>query len=479
MKWRFARRFLSSTVLIVIIIMLVNTALLIGGLIWQANSQSNSSDKQKYEATVTSFSEHIKIKDNKPYVTTEGLAILKKSHAWIQILDAQGKEVKHYYSPENLAKNYSPVEIIQMYKYQEVDKNTLVYVGEAGKFSYFFGVENPGLTRVVYSFNFANIFSTISKLLGVFLIVDIIITIFIGFIFGKRLTKPMNKLIDGISNLKNKNYTPTTKNKGIYREVFDNMNDLALALKSVEAERNRLDKMRNQWISNVSHDMKTPLSSIQGYAELIKDSSSTITAAELILYSEIIENKSKYMNDLLNDLNLTTKLRSGAFPLNKKMIDANSFVRESVIDILNNPQFEENNIEFEALGEPLSINIDEKLLKRAVNNLIYNAFIHNPKDVVVSITLSTSYPQELNNLSEEKLSTEFIFIKISDNGVGIPLSEQDTIFERYYRGTNTSNETGSGLGMAIANDIVLAHDGDIYLISEENKGTIFFIALPI
>lgn len=478
MKWRLARRFLSSTVLIVVIVLLVNTILLIGGLIWQSRTHYNQSVEQKAEIVASSFNNYIKTKNDKPYITEKGQKILKKHNAWLQILDETGKEVAHYATPKNLDTNYSPVEIIQMYKYKEVDGETIVYVGEAGKFSYFFGVQDRALTRIIYTFNFATIFSTFSKLLVVFLIVDILIAIFIGFVFGKRLTKPMHQLINGISHLKNNSYKPINKNKGLYREVFDNMDDLALTLKSIEAERNRLDEMKNQWISNVSHDMKTPLSSIQGYAELIKDYSTTITPHEIAQYSKIIEEKSKYMNDLLNDLNLTTKLRSGVLPLNKKIIDAISFIRESIIDILNNPQFENKDIKFDVPNEHLAIKVDEKLLKRAINNIIYNAFVHNNADVEVSVVISKNYPQELKLDSAEKLSTNSIFIKISDDGVGIPEKEQGTIFERYYRGTNTANETGSGLGMAIAHDIVLAHGGKIFLMSQENKGTSFYIILP-
>lgn len=478
MKWRLARRFLSSTVLIVVIVMLVNTVLLIGGLLLRGSTQPSSASQQKIETIATSFKEQIKIKNDQPFITKDGQKILKNNNAWVQILNEQGEEVAAYATPENLQKKYRPVDIVQMYKYKEVNGKTVVYVGEAGKLSYFFGVENPNLMRVVYTFDYSGFFSLFSKLLLLFLIVDIIIAIIIGFLFGKRLTKPLNKLIDGIGQLKNNQYTSPSKNNGIYREVFDNMDDLAQTLKGVEIERNRLDTMKNQWISNVSHDMKTPLSSIQGYAELIKDSASTISPAEITSYSEIIENKSKYMNDLLNDLNLTTKLRSGALPLNKTTLNMTSFIRESIIDLLNNPQFEEKIIHFDVLNISIQLAADEKLLKRAVYNLINNAFIHNPADVEVSITISTSYPQELKTIVSEKLSTNSIFIKISDNGVGIPEQEQKNIFERYYRGTNTSNDTGSGLGMAIAHDIILAHDGAIYLLSKEDEGTSFYIILP-
>lgn len=474
MKWRLARQFLFSTVLIVIIVLFVNLLLLLGFLILQSYKGLQT---EGIETTAVSFYKNIVIEDNLPIVTAEGEKILKSHNAWVQILDKNGHQVNTYFTPDNLEENYTPVEIVQMYKRKEVDSKTTVFIGEAGNFSYFFGVEDPGLTRVVYSTNFSSIFKIGTKILSLFLLVDIIIAVIIGFLFGKRLTKPMYHLMTSIKNLKSKNYEQLPIKKGVYREVFDNMNDLSETLKSVELERNRLDAMRNQWISNVSHDMKTPLSSIQGYAELIKDSADTINRSELVQYSQIIENKSKYMNDLLNDLNLTTKLRSGMRVLNKQSVDATKFIRETIIEILNDPQYEARQIDFEVEQENLTLEIDSTLFRRALNNFIYNALVHNTEDVQVTITLTNSYPQSINLDIQEKLSTNPIIIKISDNGRGIPRDEQSTIFERYFRGTNTSNMTGTGLGMAIAHDIIVAHDGFIHLVSAEHKGTTIYIIL--
>lgn len=478
MKWRLARRFLFSTVLIVIIVLFVNTILLIGYLMWQTLSDREGVKTEGIETTAAAFYKNIIEENNKPIVTAEGKKILKANKAWIQILDGNGRQVNAYFTPSNLMTSYTPVEIVQMYKRQEVDKNTTVFIGEAGKFSYFFGVEDPGLNRIVYSLNFSSIFQLGTKILILFLLVDILIAIIIGFIFGKHLTKPMYHLITAINNLKNKKYQTISSEKGIYREVFENMNDLSENLKSIEVERKKLDKMRNQWISNISHDMKTPLSSIQGYAELIKDSAPTITQHELQQYSQIIENKSKYMNDLLNDLNLTTKLRSGTRVLDKKSLNATQFLKEIIIEILNDPQYENRQIDFEVENELLTLNIDTKLLKRALNNFIYNALVHNNEDVQIIVSIEQGYPQGIDFVVPEKLSTNPVVIRISDNGKGIPQNEQKDIFKRYYRGTNTSNTAGTGLGMAIAHDIIMAHDGFLHLISDENIGTTIYIFLP-
>lgn len=91
----------------------------------------------------------------------------------------------------------------------------------------------------------------------------------------------------------------------------------------------------------------------------------------------------------------------------------------------------------------------------------------------------STYPQEHENYFSEKLSTDFATIQIIDFGKGIPVDEQPFLFNRYYRGTNTKDTQGSGLGMAIAQDIIQAHDGVVYIKSKEGEGTTISIILPL
>lgn len=475
MKWRLTRRFLVSTVLIVGLIVVMNTLLLIALLFIQSYKKTATSP-EAVEVTATRFSDEIIVKNGKPIITNRGQKILEENHAWVQILNSDGKEVAAYQTPASLPTSYSPVEVVQMYKYKEVNEKTIVFVGKAENLSYFFGVEDPKLTRVVYNFNFNQISYIFTKLFLVFLIADLLIATLIGFLFGSRLTKPMYTLIEGIRRLKHQDYENISVKSGPYREVFENMNDLSTTLKSVETERKKLDQMRNEWIGNVSHDLKTPLASIQGYAELLQED---VTEEERLTYTQIIEQKSLYMRDLLNDLNLTTKLQSGTFPLQKEQVLLSSFVRECVIDVLNDPIYQTRSITFDAESEILSTMLDPNLFKRALLNFIYNALIHNSENTDIQIKLSTGYPQEHATYFFEKLSTDFVTIQIIDFGKGIPVDEQPFLFNRYYRGTNTKHTQGSGLGMAIAQDIIQAHDGVVYIKSKEGEGTTISIVLPL
>jgi signal transduction histidine kinase len=203
--------------------------------------------------------------------------------------------------------------------------------------------------------------------------------------------------------------------------------------------------------------MKTPLASIRGYAELLNDGK--MTPGEQTEYAQIIEKQSLHMQDLLDDLNLTMRLRHQQLPLSLTEVNMVQFIREIVIDTLNTPQYEQADIEFNATKDVIKYHIDEHFMRRAVMNFLHNALLHNPSDVAVNVLVDDTS------------------ITISDNGKGISAEDLEHIFERYYRGTNTEQTHGTGLGTAIARDIIEAHGGTVTITSEEQQGTTVSIQL--
>ncbi|WHY57373.1 sensor histidine kinase [Peribacillus simplex] len=466
MKWKLTRRFLGSVVTIVVIVGIVNTILLLSLLFYRAmhNFEAEEVSAENFSRT---FSQYVELIDNKPIVNEEGLEKLRNNNAWIQFLNDEGEQVAAFYTPQKLQTVYSPVEIVQMYKYKEIDAETTVFVGEAHNFSYFVGVKEQKIGRYVITYDYEKVFKNFNILLVIFLIVDILIALVIGFLFGKKLTSPLNILIEGIQQLRERRFKKMSIPKGVYEDVFRNMNELSVKLDQYEKERDQLDQMREEWISNISHDMKTPLASIHGYTELMKDNATELTPQELYEFTSVINRQSVYMKDLLDDLNLTMRLRNQRLPLQFEDIDIVGFIREMTIELLNDSQFGDQQVEFVANVDKATHKVDKKLLKRAIFNLIYNALVHNEENVVVKIQIDDLGPQS-------ELHTQ---ITIADNGRGIPAKDLEQVFERYYRGTNTASTHGTGLGMAIARDIILAHKGKLDLTSIENKGTTITILL--
>ena len=470
MRWKIASRFLLSTIAIVIIVLIVN-ALIGFVLIWYQATQKPLSDSP--EAFTRQLATEIQSDGSNIAFTTRGKTLLDERHAWLQVLDERGHEIYGYNVAKEFPKHYTPTELINNYKNRIVADTTLYISETASGQSYIVGIKDANIQRLIWTLNKDTWALMFTRYLLIFLFVDVLIALLIGVFFGQKLTKPLHQLIEGISTLRQRKFTQLPVKSSLYKEVFDNMNELSDTLNSYEKSQKQNEKMRDEWISNISHDMKTPLASIQGYAELLEYAE---TPEEVAEYSRIITQKSYYMKELLDDLNLTMKLRNNALPLQLNDTNLVTFSREVVIDVLNDEAFHERSLTYVVEDDPIRACVDHKLMKRALLNFIYNAFIHNEPDVDVTLTLSKSYPQDM--LDDEKLSTISACITIQDNGKGIANNELENIFERYYRGTNTTNTRGTGLGTAIARDIIEAHRGRVVLHSEVGIGTTIFILLP-
>ncbi|KAA0964807.1 HAMP domain-containing histidine kinase [Sporosarcina sp. ANT_H38] len=457
MKWKLTTRYLVSVLSIVFIIIFINTFILIGILYYQNTHGINDVSGNSGEGFTRHFSGYLSLEDGQPVISDEGVIALQEFGGWIQVLDDNGEVVAAALTPNDLPTHYSPIELVHRYKYMD-DTFTTYFIGKFVSYSYLIGVLDSKEERAVLMVNAQSVFSYVTKALLFIVVVDLVIVILVGLLFSAVLTKPISFMINRIAQLKKRDFTVQETGKtGIYQSVFSNLNDVSETLQTHDDERMKLEKMRKEWISHVSHDLKTPLASIQGYAELLSEQE--VTYLERLEFAEVISRKSIYMKELLDDFNLTLRLRNQEMPLTLKETRIESFVRELVIELLNEPQFAKYDISFIGEEPNLTWEIDRHLMKRTILNLIYNAIIHNDEEISIAIRVTIDG------------------ISIEDNGKGIAAHDLDQIFERYYRGTNTENIHGTGLGMAIARDIVEAHGGSVRLTSEVGSGTMVKIRL--
>ncbi|MCY8921207.1 sensor histidine kinase [Bacillus atrophaeus] len=469
MKWRLTGRYMISVIVVAILIVIINLSALLVWLFAQANfNTSIGHDNENSAETFTrSFQKYLTVTNGEVTISREGKQALKDRNAWVQILDEKGEELYSYRQPQGLKKEYTPIEIVDMHKY--MDKKLLSTIFAGGKkiseqeYSYFIGFKDRSIRKVIISYETKQVIQNIKTKTVTILLIDGAIALIIGYLFSRQLTRPLNTIIDGIQRLANKDYNINYEPKGLYKDVFYNVNHLSHQLTINKREKNKLDQMREEWISNISHDIKTPLASIQGYAEIIKDKDYDLSLDVIRDYAQIIESKSLYIKEVMEDLNLTTRLKNNDLTLNRKNINLVSLIRDTLIDILNDSRFADKTIEFNASQENILINLDIILMRRAISNLILNALVHNDSNVKIVVHL------------EKKERTH---ITIKDNGKGIEKKEVDKIFDRYFRGTNTGTlHKGSGLGMAIAKDIIQKHDGEIVINSTVGKGTSIHIKL--
>lgn len=456
MRWKLTGNYVVSILAIVAIVVILNVVILVALLVNQRTGiddvESNSG-----ETFTRTFNQYMTLKDGEPVVNPDGVRALEANNAFLQVLDESGRVVSVIDAPATAPDAYSPIELIHIYKYKD-DDLVLYFIGEFEDYSYLVGFPEATEGRIVTMFDPQSVLAYVSKAGLILLIVDLAVAALIGLAFSSILTKPVYRLTERIAQLKARDFsTVEPKRPGIYRPVFANLNDVSETLTTYESEREELELRRKEWMSNVSHDLKTPLASIQGYAELLDDQE--LNDSERRQYAEVIERQALYMKELIDDFNLTMRLQHGDFPLETVETGLEGFVRELVIDVLNDARFSERDITFTSTNAETRP-IDRHFMKRALLNFLYNALLHNDETVAVHVTVAHDV------------------ITIQDDGIGIDANELPYIFERYYRGTNTSDALGSGLGMAISRDIIKAHGGTVTVTSERGLGTTIHIQLP-
>ena len=461
MKLKLTFRYVFSIAIVAVLVVLINISM-IYLLVDNKNDFNKYSTDKGIASFVRGFEKYIDLgEDDKLYINSDGKNLIDESKCWVQVLDENNNEVYSYNKPSEIKDKHTPIDIINGYKYAGgLGDTSQILAGykeiDNVVYTYLIGYPSNIIKKYVLITDTGTMNRDIKYGTMLVVMVDFVIAIIIGYIFSKSITKPVKNIIDGVDNLYKGNYEFYSKEKGIYKNVFKKLNSLSYKLEDNEVERKKIDKMRNEWIANISHDIKTPLSSIKGYAEFLEQDYD-FSNEDIKAYAEIINNKSDYIKELVDDLNLSMKLKNNKSILKKEKVNIVSLVKNSVIDILNDSKYNEVDIRFECSEDKIFIDIDKVLMQRVLNNLIYNALVHNDENISIVISVYKS---------------DNTYITISDNGKGISESDLENIFDRYYRGTNTGEvHKGSGLGMSIAKEIVNAHGGDIKISSTLGKGT--------
>ncbi|MCI1696361.1 HAMP domain-containing sensor histidine kinase [Aneurinibacillus aneurinilyticus] len=470
MKWKMTGLFLVPLLLMTVAFTAINLTAAFYFLSGEENPEKEASESFfSYTEYTVAFARFITFVKGKPSITKEGQAQLIQRKAWIQILDQNGNEAYSLRRPESAPVRYTPGELVHYYKYSGAIEDSTLFVSWVSKgdekWTYIIGYPMSYIAKYMVEFNPLRIMTFWKEGILTVLGLTFLMVLTIGYFFGRKLTKPLVEIINGIKLLAQGRYMVKYQPEGLYKDVYQSLNQLADALQASAVQRARTEKMRDEWVTNLSHDIKTPLSSIQGYGEILADLEYEIVADERRKYAEIIVGKTRYIESLLDDLRLTYQLKNHLLPLDKKESNIVEMLRQIIIDLLNDPQYGSCKVEFIPECEQVFLVFDQGFLTRAFTNLIYNAVIHNPPNTQVQI-----------QVMEREKAVEII---VEDNGRGIEEEEVKRLFTRYYRGTNTNERhQGSGLGMAIAKQIIEAHQGIIEVKSRIGEGTCIRILFP-
>ena len=381
-------------------------------------------------------------------ISDESFAQLRRSRIWAIYLDMAGNIAWEIDRPDEIPEHFTIQDVALFAKGYLADypvflRNTadgMLILGYP-KESYMKLSGNYFSVRAIEAMPFF--------VMGIF-VADLAI-LFLAYFFSKRkILKNTAPIITSIEEL-GSGKPAALSIQGELSGVANSVNRAAHIL-------NRQNQARANWISGVSHDIRTPLSMIMGYAEQIAHAKNTDTHIQK--EAEIIRQQSIKIKELVQDLNLVSQLEYEMQPIHKSPVRLASLLRSYTVELLNTgiPDTYTIEIEMEPAAEKVFFECDARLISRAVNNLVQNSIRHNPNGCNITLCLSCT--------------TDIICLSVSDNGVGLSAEKLRELKEKphYMESTDNRLDLRHGLGLILVRQIVEAHNGRMEFDCEEQKG---------
>lgn len=292
-------------------------------------------------------------------------------------------------------------------------------------------------------------------------IIALLISSVISIFMSKRISKPIQEITKSARKLALGNYDAKFEKAG-YVEI----DELADTLNFATSELGKTDKIRKELIANVSHDLRTPLTMIKAYSEMIRDLSGD-NKQKREEHLKVIIDETDRLTRLVNDMMDLSKIESGSLEINKEVVNYTEMVK-TIVDNFRTVN-EDENCKFKLdLPKDTYVVIDRIKIERVLYNLISNAINHsgeNDENKLIHVKVS---------IVGRKVKTEII-----DNGIGIDKENLAHIWDRYYKVNKNykRSNTGSGLGLSIVKEIFIAHNVNYGVKSQINKGSNFWFEL--
>lgn len=315
------------------------------------------------------------------------------------------------------------------------------------------------------------VISRMNSILSRRLFVDMAIAIMIILIFtsmfltnwiSRGVFIPINQLNIAMQNIAEGNleYMLPDNGEGEIGELYRNYEDMRLRLKESTDEKIFAEKQNKELVSNISHDLKTPITAIKGYVEGIMDGVAD-TPEKMDKYIRTIYNKANDMDRLINELTVYSGIDSNRIPYHFHRINVSEYFGDCIEEVGLDLESKNISLDYSNLAAPGTVIIaDPEQLKRVINNIISNSvkYLDKPKGEI-----------DIRILDE----IDAIRVEIEDNGKGIAAKDLPKIFERFFRtdASRNSSQGGSGIGLSIVKKIVEDHGGYIWATSKEGEGT--------
>lgn len=396
----------------------------------------------------------------------------------VYLLDPEGKILK-YVAPDKVVK-LDKVNLEPIKEFIADPDHSIIYgddprnPGEFKTFSAATITEGDVLKGYIYivlaSQEYVSAAQTVlsSYILGLSIrsvIIILIISALVGLFAIWFITKKLNPIINGIQEFEkgNLNTRIEVKKEGELDRIALVFNQMADTIEKNISELKGIDNLRRELISNVSHDLRTPVASIQGYAETLLLKEDNITKEEQKKYHEIIFKSCGRLQRLVEELFELSKLQTNQVKLQPEPFS----IAELVYDIVNKyrilSQKKGINIDTVIANDVPLVEADLSMINRALQNLIDNAIKFCREGDSIRIEINTEEPEKVE-------------IRVIDSGPGIKQEDLPNVFQRYFKGQ--SDEYGTGLGLAIVKKIIDLHNSEIEVYSQYGNGAKFIFDLP-
>ena len=381
---------------------------------------------------------------------------LRTNHIWAVYLDMEGNRAWEVDAPDEIPEHFTVQDVAVFAKGYLADYPVFIRNTDDGML--ILGYPRDSYMKLSGNYYSLRFIKTLPFFVMGILAVDFAI-LFLAYCYSKRkILKNTGPIITSIETLGN-GKPASLSVRGELSEIADSVNKASHIL-------SRQDQARANWISGVSHDIRTPLSIIMGYAEQIAHEKSAGTHVRK--KAETIRQQSIIIRELVHDLNLVSQLEYEMQPIHKNSVRLASLLRSYIAELLNTglPDNYSINIEITPAAESIFFDCDARLIARAVNNLVQNSIRHNPEGCDIALRLD--------------FADETVSLSVSDNGIGLSEKKLNELKEKnhYMESADDRLDLRHGLGLILVRQIVTAHNGSLQIESEERKGcktTLYFL----
>lgn len=443
---RFFRRYIFSTIGILALFLSVNLVLGLGVL---TAGYMSGTDKG---LSVEGISSHVTEQDCVWTADSTALTLLREHEAWAMLLDESGTVVWAHDLPEELPQSYTSAQVASFSRWYLQDYPVKVWSREDGALMVV-GFAPGTLVKYDFSMETPSLIMFLAGAIAVF-VFNLLLMVFLMLRNTRRVEKAMSPILQGIRDLSRGSYQPLGE-RGELAEINAGLNRAGDYLM-------QKDNTRAEWIRGVSHDIRTPLSMVLGYASELEDDDAL--PAEARQQAGMIRRQGERLKSLVDDLNLTTKLEYALQPIRREAVDLAEIGRQAVSGVLNSGLPESFELEFSEAhpGRAAWMEGDAALLRRMLDNLIRNSIVHNPQGCHIAVTVGT----------EDGRCT----CTVTDDGVGMDAARLAAL----NREADVSSTQGGehGLGLKLVRQIVKAHSGTVQFRQAGPHGLGICITFP-